>query len=367
MQCFIVMPCLNEEAVLAATCASLGFGCLDRASPLHTRLVLVDNGSEDRTFAVMQDIQRRSPTNSVILASEPERGYVPPRHRGVLVARDAAMRDHCPEDSVLIVQADADIRYQAGYVLAMQRAAESAGPNVMVEAIVKTPPEFAQSYPAYQRLSDRVDASVKECCVSDADDVIVGDAVCAFRLSDYFAWGGHLREFDPDGEEIHAETSRLYMKARTVGASRMRAPNALAWPSRRRVLENAVLYFATIGFPRGAAWSASWVQCYDGPSGLAAFERSDAQMALARAIVARQAHELVLFGVLPAWIAKMIGSRTLSDELSAKFTPLLSLLPSVSTNDIKQGPGRVLHEALSLMEAHLGDLSQYLAERARPL
>lgn len=366
MQCFIVMPCLNEEFALSATCASLGFGCGHQAAPPHTRLVLVDNGSEDRTFAVMEDIQRRSPTHSVVLASEPERGYVPPRHHGILVACELAALDQCAEDRALIIQADADTDYQRGYVSAIQRAARSAGPNVLVEGIVQPSTEFARSHPGYQTLSDRVGASLRGSCVREADDVIVGDAVCAFGLKDYFAWGGHVREFDPDGQEIHAETSRLYMKAKATGASKIRASGAIAQPSRRRIFENPVLHFATDGFPRGSAWSANWIRSYGGPNGLDAFERTDAEVALAVAILVRQAHELILFGVLPAWIAKKLGSRTIPDELCATLMPLLSLLPSLSADDIRQGPGRFLHEALSLTERHPRDVSQYLAERAVP-
>ena len=71
MRTVVVIPCLNEQATLAATCASLGFG-LDGPSPDDVTLVLVDNGSDDETPAVMGSIRQSSP-DRVILAKEPER------------------------------------------------------------------------------------------------------------------------------------------------------------------------------------------------------------------------------------------------------------------------------------------------------
>jgi hypothetical protein len=367
MQSFIVMPCLNEEKALIATCASLGFGCGHQAMAPDARLVLVDNGSEDRTCVIMRHIRQQSPAGSVILTSEPERGYVPPRHRGVLAVCSLAPLASYPEGGVLIIQADADTYYQEGYVLAMQQTAQRAGPNVLVEGIVQTSPEFSRAHPGYESLSTRVSASLRGICVDEADDVIVDDKVCAFGLKDYFAWGGHVREFDPAGEEIHAETSRLYMRAKVTGACKIRASGAIAHPSRRKILENSVLHFATDGYPRGPTWSANWARSYNGPNNLEAFEHSDAEVALASAIFIRQAHELILFGVLPAWIAKKLGSRTISEELCATLMPLLSLLPLISPDDIWRAPGKLLHEALSLTERHSESLRRYLTEKAAPL
>src|SRR3546814_5724652 len=86
MHVAIVIPCLNEQDSLASTCASLGFCGSDVQPPVDTSLILVDNGSADQTATVMGEIQRAAP-DRVILANESERGYVPPRHRGALVAR----------------------------------------------------------------------------------------------------------------------------------------------------------------------------------------------------------------------------------------------------------------------------------------
>jgi glycosyltransferase involved in cell wall biosynthesis len=367
MQSFLVMPCLNEERGLAAACASLGFGRGYQAAPPYTHLVLVDNGSEDRTRAMMQHIQQQSPANSVILASETERGYVPPRHRGILVASELAARGHYPRDQVLIIQADADTDYQGGYISAMLSAAQHAGPNVLVEGIVRTSADFARAHPGYQSLSTRVSDTLRGLRVNEADDVIVDDKVCAFGLKDYFVWGGHVREFDPTGQEIHAETSRLFMKAKVNGARKVRASGAIAHPSRRKIFENPVLHFATNGFPRAPRWAADWARSYNGPNSLDTFERSDAKAVLEAAILTRQAHELIMFGVLPAWIAKKLGSHVIGDEVNAALMPLLSMLPCLSADDIRQRPGKFLHEALLLIESHSEALTHYLAEKAVPL
>ena len=54
MRAYIVMPCLNEERELVATCASLGFGPGVATDNPDGTLVLVDNGSTDRTPELMQ-------------------------------------------------------------------------------------------------------------------------------------------------------------------------------------------------------------------------------------------------------------------------------------------------------------------------
>jgi hypothetical protein len=74
-----------------------------------------------------------------------------------------------------------------------------------------------------------------------------------------------------------------------------------------------------------------------------------------------------MFGVLPAWIAKKLGSHVIGDEVNAALMPLLSMLPCLSADDIRQRPGKFLHEALLLIESHSEALTHYLAEKAVPL
>ena len=81
------MPCLNEEELLESTCRSLGFGQSKVSTLENLHLILVDNGSDDDTLAVMEHVKERSPPGSVQIVREMERGYVPARHTGAWARR----------------------------------------------------------------------------------------------------------------------------------------------------------------------------------------------------------------------------------------------------------------------------------------
>ncbi len=240
MHVVIVIPCLNEERGLAATCASLGFGVGRGVSGAECQLILVDNGSQDHTYAVMEQIQAASPSGSVVLAEEPQRGYVPPRRRGVLTAQQLAREAGRREDEILVLQADADTLYGSDYRAAMVAAAlESAG-NVLLEGTSGPPTEFVAEHPGFVRVCNAVDASVESLFVDTADDIIVSDSVAGYMLNDYFKWGGYLREYNARGDEIYVETSRLFIRAKSAGARRRQVAEATAVPSRREILVGPV-------------------------------------------------------------------------------------------------------------------------------
>ena len=245
----VVIPCLNEEVSLEKTCESLGFCHGPHGLGDDALLVLVDNGSTDRTVAVMERIQDRSLAGQVHILHESERGYVPPRHRGVLFARDAARARRVGEERVLIVQADADTAYGPLYVDTHTATAAGLGLGVLLEGLRESPPDFARAHPGFMVLCRRTDAVIAAAFVAPEIDVIVDDKACAFALADYFAWGGLSREYTSAGEEVYAETSRLYMRGRLRGARRVAVPEAIAYPSRRKLYGDPVGYFATAGFP----------------------------------------------------------------------------------------------------------------------
>lgn len=315
MNIAIVIPCLNEAESLLATAQSLGFGAGDAVKPA-ARLYLVDNGSKDATPAVMQLIQNQSAPGAVQIVQESERNYVAPRHRGILEAQITSEHEGVAPENVLIVQADADTVYQPGYVTAMHAAAVAAvGADTLIEGETRSPPWFLSTYPGYQRRADEIDERISNLWVDDDVDVIVDDKVAAFRLSQYFAWGGHQREFASDGSEIHAETSRLFIRARLAGANKCRATGAIAEPSRRKIVQNPVRHFASAGFPRSDAWWTRWREdAVDLPT-LDAFDDPSSAPALQSAVETRVAHLVMLLAVLPTAIE-------LSRTPSAKSTGL---------------------------------------------
>lgn len=363
MRAWIVMPCLNEERELVATCASLGFGPGAATDKPDATLVLVDNGSTDGTPDRMRQIQQASPPGTVALTQESERGYVPPRRCGIDLVARLATEEGLVADDVLVLQADADTRYQPGYVAEMLAAAEAAGSQTLLEGRAEAPPEFVRQHPEYQALCEQVSASVGALCVAEADDVIVDDKICAFHLADYIAWGGHAREYDPRGQEIHAETSRLFLRAKPSGARKVSVDGAVAQPSRRKLYESPMLYFTTVGFPHGSAWVAQWRQAYTGIDRFDALSQSDPHVR--EAIFLRQCHEVILFGVLPVWVGQTLGTMPKPDAIGARLSPIVNLLPPLTYDQLRHAPGFVLSTALQLMETRLPQLRNCLSENVR--
>ena len=294
MEIFIVIPCLNEEASIAATCASLGFG--DGLEPLG-RLVLVDNGSSDGTAKVMLAIQRASPPGHVLITQEHKRGYVAARRAGMATVMAVAQRDQVTEEDVLVLQADADTIYLPGYAQIMVDA-HCGGRGQLLEASSVTSREFNLEFPVFGQLCREVDNDMERWFAPEERQVVVDDKVCAFLLAYYRAWGEHQDELDDQGELVLAETTRLFMRAKSRGKVwRDRVEGAQALPSRRRLRTQAPGYFACSGFPRQTQWTEAW----GAPGEAERFLRSPHSWpTLSRFVQSRQRHQLALFGLLPA-------------------------------------------------------------------
>jgi glycosyltransferase involved in cell wall biosynthesis len=357
----IVIPCLNEELVLRETCKSLGFGCGTNGVPIETYLILVDNGSNDNTISIMKSIQERSPDGSVFMVSEEERGYVPPRHRGVLKAREIAAAERILEQCLLILQADADTQYSVGYVAAMRNAASGHIGNFLVEGVSNPLRGFDLPYQAYRALSDRIDAPLQKLLVDECHDVIIGDNISGYMLQDYFSWGGHRREYNKNGDEIYAETSRLYIKAKLLGARKLKVPDAIGYHSRRKILQNPVLHFATAGFPRELSWCAAWNRSYAGPNKLEAFGSVDIDRELQHAIFIRQAHSLILFGLLPVHIAVLLGQADQVLNSYSRVHELLRFVRHVSKEEIMGNAAFLFEHAFSIIDFHPDVLKAHFA------
>jgi hypothetical protein len=355
MDVSVVIPCLNEEKLLAYTCESLGFGGSSTPEPDGITLVLVDNGSVDRTPEIMARIRDRSPAGRVLLAQEWTRGYVPARHRGVLAVREKARVNNIPERDVLILQGDADTLYRPGYVAAMRNAARGES-NVLLHGVSTAPPEFDRSHPGYGAVMAKVDHPLQKFYVQDTQDVVVSDNVCGYFLSDYFAWGGHVREYNKAGEEIYAETSRLLVKARLLGAHSLKVAEAVANHSRRKIIANPILQFATAGFPREASWCLAWNQAYSGPNTLEAFEHPDIVQEIREAIFVRRAHSLLLFGLMPICVAVLVDETSSPSATFSELHSMLAYMKVLSRNDILKNTATFFERAFKLLESQRYDL-----------
>ena len=361
----IVMPCLNEEENLTKTCASLGFGIGKELSPPGAVLILVDNGSTDSTVSVAEQVRGHSRAESVIIGHETERGFVPPRHRGVLMANALARSINWSPDSVLLLQADADTIYADGYVASMRLAAARFGPDVMIEAHVGYPPDFKAQYPEYIRMCEEIDNEFVDLFPRDlTDDEVVDDKVSGYWLGDYLKWGGHRREYTQAGEEIHAETTRLYMRAKALGARRERVDNALGFHSPRRILEDPAMVLAAAGFPREASWKERWHQAYHGPSDLRALCSQPLHPEVLRVIETRELHLLALLSLLPLHVDRALG-RGVSIAAVDFADLVLSWLPRRAVTDLLSRPGVFLTDVFELIERN-GDALLNEARRVTP-
>jgi hypothetical protein len=341
------MPCLNEVDLIADAIASLGFSEEAVPSP-DTHLIVVDNGSTDGTLHLLEGVQSKSKA-PVHVISEPIRGFVPPRRRGVTEAQIMAHALGIAENDVLILQVDADTIYRQGYVKIMRGAASNTA-GVILEGSTKPPPDFALAHPTYLLAQRLVDDQTDPLNAEDEEEIVLDDKVCGYRLSDYLSWGGLFEEHTVAGDAMHAETTRMFIRARLRhGARKLRVNPAGAMPSRRKIFENPWLQYATVGFPREASWirapRAQSPSEYDVDSFSSAI--LDGQEPTAEYL--RRAHQLALFRYLPALIAEIDGTKSRIEQ-PTDITAALASLPTLSAEKLTSRPGCAIFNVLELID-----------------
>lgn len=345
----IVLPFLNEKDSLSTTCRSLGFGIGENGAPQHASLILIDNGSNDASPQIAQNIKENSPRGSVITDFEPEPGHVPPRRHGNLVARQLAEMNGWNESNVLVLQADADVSYSENYIELMRAAAYDAGQNTLLEGFMSYPPDFLELHQGYFELWLQAERRITHLFATDEDDCLIVDCVSGYRLADYFSWGAHQREYNPNGDEIHAETSRLYLKARANDARRFRVEDAVCWHSARKLILDPAIHFAAAGFPREKGWNELWRDNYHGPSTLPDFYIDSSHPEVLKAILLCQKHSLALFTILPLHVNVCLGKDTpLMPEKLYSFLRLK--LPQRSVFDLRTNPGLFFSDVFRLSD-----------------
>lgn len=347
MLTFVVMPCLDEEALVGATIASLGF-VGDGQCPGDAHLIAVDNGSIDGTLQLLEEVRQHSPT-SVHVVTEETRGFVPPRRRGVLEAEQLAICLGVPPADVLILQADADTAYREGYVATMQAAASRAS-GILLEGSTKPPADFVSKHPGYLAAQRLVDDDTDPLTAEDQAEVVLDDKVCGYRLSDYLTWGGLFEEQTAAGDAIHAETTRMFIRARLRhGARKLRVDPAGAIPSRRKVLADPWLHYVTVGFPREASWIESRLADAVALSDIDVCATAILEGREREAVRLRRAHQLALFRYLPALVAEAEGARCREDQ-PLDIARALGALPAISAEALAEKPGAVLVAMLHLID-----------------
>lgn len=345
MLTYVVMPCLDEADLIEGAITSLGFGGAAATPDAH--LVAVDNGSSDGTLDILTRLRDRDPSR-IHLFHERKRGFVPPRSCGVAAARELASAAGVDPATVLILQADADTIYKAGYVEAMRAAVQR---GVMLEGATRRPPDFEAAHRGYVAAERLIDAEVEPLQAADEDEVVVDDKVCGFLLADYLLWGGLFEEVGPSDDLIHAETTRMFIRAKLRHSARkIRVNPAGAASSRRRVADDPWLHYATAGFPREASWRQSREQEKQTTAlDIDVFAERVLRGNEPEAVRLRRAHQMALFRYLPA-LVDSLGRQSSNPEAPGDVAAVLAALPRRSGNEVASSPSLALMDVLSLID-----------------
>ncbi len=346
---FVVMPCLDEVHYVGAAIRSLLQPARDGFPA--ALIVVVDNGSTDGSGELVEQLRREHP-GRIQLVSELRRGYVPPRRRGVEhVEQFAASLGVAPHD-VLVLQADADTVYKEGYVAAMQVASASTR-GAMFEGATSRPPAFVREHPDYVAAERFVDLEMEALEIADQDDVVVDDKICGYWLEDYLRWGGLFDEWTTAGDPIHAETTRLFIRARLKeGATKVRVNPAGAFPSPRRIVEDPRYQFATLGFPRERSWARALTAGRDAID-VDSFARGVIRGFEPDAVNLRQAHLIALFRYLPAIIMRA-GDTDRDRPHAPDILSAFGLLPVRTAGELEARPSLAIMDVFGLIDEHIG-------------
>ena len=347
MWTFVVMPCLNEEKNLWNTAHSLGFG---RGKNEHlipdTYLVIVDNYSSDKTLEIAEQIKTETENNKVITTIEKERGYIPPRRRGNQLVEEFCKRHHVNPHDVLIIQADADTVYSQGYIAQFTQAASTMSEGTLLEGLANYPIEFRTSSTFYVDICQRVDQHLASYFANSEEDIVVDDKTCAYRLSDYTDWGGFIREFNVMGEEIYAETTRLFIRGKSQGAKKKVVEEAVSFHSTRKLMDYPAVDFVTPGYPHTTRDLFSLKKLY--PHNLEYFQSiNDSNVQFQQMVKVRQEHLIALFIVLPLHIKITIKSQCFSAKDDIEMM-IAEKLPIRSKSEMYNNPSMFIADAFRI-------------------
>jgi hypothetical protein len=342
--CAVVMPCLNEQDSLAAACRSLGFDGTHEL-PARCVLVLVDNGSTDRTADICRALQSELGAAVVNITQEPRRGHVQTRRHGNQTAARIARTREISYESLIVIQADADAIYSPGYVDTVRKAIwAGTGKGRIGQAITEREPGLERRYPRVFAEVDAVDQTIRQRFGTPPLDPLVDDKACAYTLRDYKQWGGHRREYLDNGSELLAETTRLTIAALAQGADLVEIVDASVVHSQRRLLADAAQQLASAGFPyadRRLFPARTDVKLDDLERMVAHNDRE----LLNAVLTTRAAHLAALTVVLPAHLL-----RTLTGEMPQDSDVRAALMdvPHRTVQEAAATPGRLVGDVLAL-------------------
>jgi hypothetical protein len=171
------------------------------------------------------------------------------------------------------------------------------------------------------------------------------------KRSSAFSTEPGVGEFNSVGDEILAESSRLFIKAKLVGGKLLSVPDAVAYHSKRKIIADPISQFVTAGFPREKRWYANWRKRYTGPSTLEELKDDRVDQGINEAVFLRQSHSLILFGLLPAYVAKLVGGTNTNRRL-ARFVNLFVYMDRLSKQQILNNTAALFERAFSIIDSH---------------
>lgn len=306
METFVVIPCLNEAENILETVNSLGFG---RSSSLAAtvHLVLVDNGSEDNTPQIINQIKNENTVNRVLVAHENQRGFVPARRRGVDVARDFAIKNGICKERCLIMQVDADADYSPGYLKKFSDLATNIGEGYLFEA--ESIPHVCMSHNETE-LMRRMMKFDSEFMPSEpaGADCIVDDKMVGYLLSDWERVGGLQRDWVSGKEFVFCGTTRMWIRMLSHSFKRILVDGATCGHSLRKISEGADIFFATGGWPRGQIWKTQWRSRYPIVASTSQLLSSKGEAIYESVLESRKQHLDAMFKFLPELVESKINS-----------------------------------------------------------
>jgi len=230
----------------------------------------------------------------------------------------------------------------------MSAEAAQYGTGILFEGLSEWPTDFSTTHEEFCEFL-RISDGVVELDDALDCDVVIDDKCCGYWLSDYVIWGGHRREYTSRSEEIHAETTRLFMRATARGARRHRVLGAIARHSVRRWRQRPLREFASAGFPREQSWQARWAPSEHLVQGLPrSFQPVTPPWDIA--LAEHKRHMTALFSLLPRHVARarMIGNS--GTELMTDEDPRGLALPVRTHDDLAHNPGLLIEDVFSAMD-----------------
>lgn len=262
----LVIPFFNEERELPLLIENLATQVDFYGNPLEKgtfRLILVNNGSTDRSSDIVRDFIRDNKAFELLLLDEPLKSHIQSRICGANYSLQPEERRRFP----ILANADADTRFHSKWIHCIRAGLSNGETDVLTfsgyfsdDFWIRTP-AFTRAY--YKEIGtiffgreiikyfgfDESEALFTEKVFLDFGRILA-DCACAMTKDAYGGCGGYQRDYWPDGGEILGEGWHLNFRLDLNGA-RFAYINSVPYQtSARRMLLEAEKLFAGQSYSR---------------------------------------------------------------------------------------------------------------------